>query len=841
MNPHTRQAGPVERAVLGYHPTESVLLEAAALDRELAAARRTDQGAWEALIRSMVSFSTWYPAILLRAREALDVLGQACLDGVQQAPGMVLRNRAAGLLVDMLGRVLDEAQREGPDRVPGEVPAAMRRLLGRFGSGQRNARQHPELEPALLAFGKRVLVVGGEGYATTEWFALLDTVTRLLLDIIIFRVEGEPFYDGRWDATRRAQALEVDMLGPVRRANIEVDLEWLRAMRGKLEEGAQSGTDVFLELSAYANRDQREETWGAWFDAVATRAVEGGLRPGELDELSRGFADWIEQARDRRFLARLAAMLRRVAADVAAANGRAGLITALETFGCAITDRLELDAGRGEVDKALDDLRTTVVELLGRLLASAGRVESGPGMECGLRARTGPVLGVPFDRQDAIWRMRMVARHPSSMDALLYDLLAGLCLEEVVLRDDVAGAGEERGDTVGAALADMLRRPWEGERRYAVRSLIRVTPLSPFHLGEASTRSRLLALASPSRSGSYLHDLQELVLSRPGPESLQAVEQVLRFWQSGDSSHLDNLADPASLAALPAQAREDNLEHVRELMARLERHAPGAGEGGIRWLARLPDAFYSETTLIKVAGFPGCSSQALFLLVNMLHVYRDLVGKYEPGGKAADEPARTPRQLLERLELLTGQRRELAGRLFTPGGLEGLDPIGCLDLFHRELDLAAEAGRVCETLAGLLPDVSGPEDRDAALALVGAMMTHASLSGLQLEGPREELGASGSRPERVGPALRRVLDEVESVRSRLAARLEPHVLGSVRRLRANPLARPADPYRRLFENRAAAPPEELAGRAALLLAEDLLSADGGLLLLEHYLRRLLGS
>lgn len=835
MEQPARQCGPVERAVRSHHPTESVLFEAGALDRELAAAGRagaalSPDASWEALIRSMQSFSSHYPAILLRAPEALDALGRACLEGMRQAPGVVLRERAASLLVDMLGRVVDEVQREGPDRVPGEVPATMDRLLGSLASDRRHAREHPRLEPLLLAFGKRVLLVGGEGVASEVWFALLGTATRLLLDVTLFRVEGEPFYDGRWDGTRLAQHLEVGMLGPVRRERLDADRQWLQDMRARLDTDAQSGTDVFLELSAYANRDHREQAWGAWFDAVAARALEGGLRPGVLEELGRALAGWIEQARDRRFLARLAAMLRRVAADVAAANGRAGLITALDTFGCAVTGRLREDAGRGEVDAALADLRATVVALLERLFALGERGDAGSSLVCGLQARTGPVLGRPFDRQDVVWRLRMLAAHPEPMDALLYDLLAGLCIEEVVLRDDVAegpaaDTGEGRIDTLGAALADMLRRSWDGGRLHAVRALVRVTPLSPFHLGGASTRAHLLALASPVRTVSYLHDLTELVLSRSGPGNLQAVEQVLRFWQSGDTRHLDSLARPGSLAALPGHVREDDLDHVRELMARLARHAPGAREGDIRWMARLPEAFYHEGTLVKVAGFAGCSSQALYLLVNMLHVYRDLFERYEGGGSRPPEPDRTPRQLLDHLERLTAQRRQMVAGLFAPGALDDLDPIGCLDAFGRELAVAAEVVRVCESLAD-----AGTDGDDLAPALARVLVEQAALSGLPL-------GSLDDPDPLDAPAAARLLEASAAVRVRLADRLLPHVQDSVQRLRQNPLARPAAPYRRLFEGRADRPPEELAREAAGLLADELLAADGGLPVLERVLKR----
>ena len=59
------------------------------MDRELAAPVRS----WEALHRGIASFVTAYPAVLLQAPPAILVLGRACVQGSQQAPGAVWRTR----------------------------------------------------------------------------------------------------------------------------------------------------------------------------------------------------------------------------------------------------------------------------------------------------------------------------------------------------------------------------------------------------------------------------------------------------------------------------------------------------------------------------------------------------------------------------------------------------------------------------------------------------------------------------------------------------------------------------------------------------------------------------
>jgi hypothetical protein len=834
MGPEGKTAGIIETAVEVHHPTSAVLFEAGALDREL----KNPERSWEVLLRAVESFATHYPAVLLKSPAAMMELGRACLMGVREAPGNALRARAASLLEGLLSGVAGEVMREGAEGIGRQVPEGMRSLLEELRPQEGMEWEYSHLLPPLQALGRQVLMVADDSVHPEAWYGLLDVLTELLLKMSRKKVEGEPAYDGRWDHSKAADMLEVGALDVVRRERVEADLAWLADLEKDLLDGKRPGVDVFLELSAYERRDEREAAWGVWFKAVAAKAQSGEMSAGMLRKLCMGVADQFHHVRDRRFLLMLATIVRHVVPEVAAANGEAGLKTALDTFGKAIVSRLEREAGCGDADAVFLDLRAGVGELVRRLLDRAGYAQTGDALDLGIRASTGPLTGHPVDRGDVIWRLGVAVEHPQAAEKLLLSLLSGFTLEDMLLRDD--------GWSVGKALAGLLGRSWEPHLRHLVRAVLRVAPLSPFHVGSATTRAHLLAVDPEDRQDSYLHDLKEQILSRAGPGNIASVESVLRFWRTGDESHLDNLIKPESLAALPAQARDGHVDHIRMLMEGLNRHVPmegGAEKTGVRWLAVMPEAFYDAGTLVKVAGFPGCSSKAVSLLHHLLQLYRALVQKYQRAERASFGPETTgPEELIERSRRFLQQRRELYDTLFAPGGLQGVETPQRLELFDRELAVVRREDGCLEELADRVLGVLDRDRLPLAGKLLGQMLENACLSGLGTE-ELETAGAKLSEGQFVESELfallSRVTWHVASTRNRLAERLQPHVEDSARRLCSNPLSRPAAAYRGLFEFHRHRGVDGLAIELGEKLLEDLLYADGSFLQLEDFSHRLM--
>ncbi len=839
MDSDRKSAGIIEAAVQAYHPTEAVLFEAGALDRELGSPERS----WEALLRAIGSFAAHYPAVLLKSPDAMLELGRACLQGVSQAPGKAMRVESAALLEALLSGVAGEVIREGAQGVERRVPAVMRSLLEELKSRPGVQWEHGPLLSSLQTLGRKILLAAEDSSEPGDWYGLLDVLTGLLLGMFQKRVEGEPGYDGRWDRSRAAEMLEVGKLEAVRREKLGADLAWLAELERDLLDGRRRGVDVFLELSAYQRRDEREAAWEVWFQAVAERAQAGELSAGMLRKLCLGVAEQVEQTRDRRFLGKLAAIVRHVVPRVAAANGEAGLRTALDTFGKAIDLRLERESGRGELDAVFLDMSAGVGELVRRLLDRAGTVETAEALDLGLRARTGPLTGHPVSSQDVIWRLSIVSRHPQVGEKLLASLLPGFSLEDVLLRDDRRPG--VAGGSVGYALGVLLGRSWEPGVHHLVRAVLRLAPLSPFHLGGATTWAHLLALDPQERQDSYLHDLKEQVLSQAGSGNLAGVESVLNFWLSGKETHLDGLASPESLAALPAQTRDGHIDHIRRLIDGLGRHVavePGQTKSGVRWLAGMPAAYYDSGTIVKVAGFPGCSSKAVALLYHLLQLYRALVGKYERSGGARTGAVAGPEDLLKHSGQLLQRRGELFARLFTDGALEEVDPLQRLELFNQELAVVREEDGCLEELANRVLNILDRDQLPRAEQVLGHLLKHARLSGLgtdELEG----LAASLKGGQLAEPELFRLLGQVAwqvaAVRNRLAECLQPHVEDSARRLLSNPLSRPAPAYRGLFEYHRGRGADRLALELGDRLLEDLLSADGSFLLLESFTHRLM--
>ena len=839
MDPDKKTAGIIEQAVQAYHPTPAVLFEASALDRELKNPARS----WEALLRAVESFADHYPAVLLKSPAAMQELGRACIQGVLQAPGNVLRTRAAVLLEKLLSGVVAEVVREGAEGIDRQIPTGMRSLVEELKPQQGVEWEYGHLLPPLRALGRQVLMVAEDSTHPEDWYRLLDVLTQLLLSISRRKVEGEPTYDGRWDHSKAADMLEVGALDAVRKEKVENDLAWLDDLEADLTAGRRPGADVFLELSAYVRRDERESVWGAWFQAVAAKSLAGELSAGMLRKLCMGIADQIEQVSDHRFLTKLAAIVRRVVPEVATANAEAGLRTALDTLGKAIVTRLEREAGSGDLDQVCFDLSAGVGELVRRLLGRADASEIEDLVELGIRSGTGPLAGRPVTGMDVIWRLTVAAEREQVAERLLLSLLAGFSLEDALLRDTRRPGEDER--TVGEALAGLLGRPWEPHLLHLIRAVLRVTPLSPFHVGGATTRAHLMALDPEERPDSYLHDLREQILSRAGPENIRSVERVLNFWRTGGVEHLDDLISPESLAALPVQTHDGHTEHIRTLLDGLSRHVPmgrGYDKSGVRWLACMPEAFYDVDTLLKVAGFSGCSAKAVALLNHLLQLYRALVRKYQPAGPEAPGGDAAPEVLLQKSGRLLEQRRELCAKLFSPDGMQGVEPTLRLELFGREQALVRAEDGCLEQLSNRALAVLDRDRLPLAGQVLGHLLAHAELSGLgnpELKAIGAELAAGGFVEADFFKLLSRAAWQVAAVRNRLAESLQPHVEDSTRRLLSNPLSRPAAAYAGLFDYHRLRGAERLTLELGCALLEDLLSADGSFLLLEDFVHRLM--
>jgi len=844
MKKDRKTVGVVESAVSAHNPSPAVLFEARSLDLEL----QSPQCSWDALIAQIASFREHYPAIMLRSPSAIEALGEACLNGSRRAEALRDRMRCSATLVDLLNTVVTESTREGSATLPEAIPRTLKQLVAGMSESEELCSSHAHLFVPLLELGKQVVLVGDEGNPPEAWFLLLGRVSGLLLQIVRTRIKGEPYYDGRWDDAGLAESLEVHLLDRVRLERIEADLAWLAELEMDLNAGRRPAVDIFLELDAYEHRDERSAAWREWFERLSSKVASSGIEPRTLRLLCLGFADWIRQAHDRGFLTSLAERLRRDAPAVAAANGEAGLITALDTFGFAIVERLESEAGRGEIDRAAEDLQTVVARIIETLAESGDGSVLARATDEAARLRTGPLTGAPFSRQDAIFRMLLLVRYPHLAKSLLFSLLAGFSLEECMLRDLAPGQDDrqpaddtDRVKTVGQALCELLQHEWPVEFLHSVRAVLRVTPLSPFHLGGPTVRAHLLALDPGNRSGFYLHDMKERVLSRPGREEFEAVESVLRFWMNGDASCLRSFVEPESTASLAADLESGLIDSLRRILENLRRHAPVDDKSGVGWLANMPDAFYEASTLKKVAGFPGCDERGFSQLVHLLNIYRSLARKHGATVGHELDPGQAPGSLVDHAWNLIERRARLQRKIFGTNPRKDSGSLECLDLFAEDLSLMREAESILEKLTGLSLG-EHREDLELNTGVLACLLMNAARSGLcpvEFEGMAEKLHLNDVELEDLAGVLRRIAWLSASERNALAAGIQAHVEQSVRRLLNNPLSHPAESYAELFEAHKRRGPEGLSIELSHVLVDDLLAADGGLSLLDDFAHRLL--
>ena len=832
--------GPLEKAVRAHHPTAAVLLEARALDRELIRADKS----WETGLHGVAAFIAHYASVLLHEPQGIAALGQWCMDAVHQAPAVDHQARAASLLVELLAAVAVEVEREGIDRAQPAVAEQLGALLRALSAEHQLPFYRVMLLPPMLAFGQRLVMMADEGNPPSLWFGVLAELNRLLLTITQRRVAGEPVYDGRWDRGPARHQLVTDALEAVRSDRIRVDLDWLELLIDQAAADDQSAAEIFMDLSAYEARDERQRTWRQWFEALARRAEAGEIEPEVLRSLCEGLSDWIENVSDWAFLETLADTLWQHAPAVLDRASEGALDVALETVGLAIAVRLERDAGSGSLNPALSKLRRLGAELVTRSL----RRQAEPGSSAlglGLRLRSGPITGRAHSTDDVVWRLEtasLLARRENMVpDAarLLVGLVAGFCLERFRLlptRDGASAA--ERSRRLLKSISGLVGRSWSHELLFLVRAVLRLAPLSPVELAGASCRATLLGLAPREGETSYLVDLKERILARPGSDNLTDVERVLGYWLDGRAERLEALAKPDSLARLAATESRDG--QIRKLLAGLAEHAPVADKDGVRWLARLPETFYQPDVLAKLLAFPGLEAEALNTLANLLCVYRELMRRYRPIGQLRLDRL-SDDELLQRCDVFLAQRRGLVDELFSPAALGEATAFDKLERFQQDLSVATELDACLEELS--LRCLESADEGQPALAagLLGRMIDHASLSGL-LGADQTDLaealktgGASAAVP---GQWLEKVAGVLAAHRQGLAAALALHVPDALRRQHHNPLSEPAPAWASWFKAHGDLPVDQAGEELIGLLTDELMAADGGMLLLDDLVRRL---
>jgi hypothetical protein len=831
--------GPLEKAVRAHHPTPAVLLEARALDRELIRADKS----WETGLHGIAAFIAHYASVLLHEPRGIAALGQWCLDAVRQAPTVDQQARAASLLVELLAAVAVEVEREGIGRAQPAVAERLAALLRALSAERQLPFYRGMLVPPMLAFGQRLVMMADEGNPPSLWFGVLAELNRLLLTITQRRVAGEPVYDGRWDSGPARDQLVTDVLEAVRSNRIRDDLDWLELLIEKAATDSQSAPEIFMDLSTYEARDERQRTWRQWFEGLASRAERGEIEPDVLRSLCEGLSDWIANVSDRAFLETLADTLWQHAPAVLDRASEGALDVALETVGLAIAVRLEREAGSGSLNPALSILRRLGAELVTR---SLGRVAE-PGVSAlglGLRMRTGPITGRAHSTDDVVWRLEtasLLARRENMVpDAarLLTGLVTGFGLERFRLLPRGDGAcAVERSRRLLKSVSGLVGRSWPHELMFLVRAVLRLAPLSPVELAGASCRATLLALAPAQGETSYLVDLKERILARPGSDNLTDVECVLGYWLDGRAERLEALAKPDSLARLSATESRDS--QIRKLLAGLVEHSPVADKDGVRWLARMPETFYQPDVLAKILGFPGLTSEALNTLANLLCVYRELMRRYRPLGKPRLDRS-SDDELLQRCDVLLAQRRGLVDELFSQAAL-GATAFDKLERFQHELSVAGELDACLEELS--LRCLESADEGQPALAagLLGRMIDHAGLSGLfgaDLSELAEALKTSGASAAVPGQWLDQVATVLAAHRQRLVQAFSPHVPDALRRQQNNPLSEPAPAWAAWFKAHGDLPVEKAGEKLIGVLTDELMAADGGMLLLDDLVRRL---
>ena len=711
------------------------------------------------------------------------------------------------------------------DRVEPNIPEQMGKMLDSLQQQQDLPFDRGLLLPPLFQIGQSLVLIADEARDPAQFYGLLGQVNRFLTAISIKRVSFEPVYDGRFEPTKVPERLALSRLGPVHQQRVEADLAWLEKLAKDAE---RSSPAVLLDLLAYENRNEREEAWSEWFDALCERAVD--LSPDVLDGLSQGLQDWIETIQDRPFLFLFAKSIGRLIPKLLSSHGAAALDVLLSRLGVAIAERLEMEAGRGEVDPALEELLRVAQNLILRKLSLPNQ-QAADVVALAMRLRSGPVTGQPLSPEDVLFRLKLIEHlEPFAAEGILLGMVCAFCLEEINFRQGLVASANAREITqqVVDGVAALLGRSDSPSLVRATRMLLRVAPLSPVAMAGEKSQQRLLALSTREGEASYLVDLRRRIIYQPGPENIDDVERVLRYWRSGDIDQLNGLVDIDSLAALAIVQRRD--QKIARLINNLADQFCREEQSDVAWLASLPEALVEPDSLIKVAGFEDLDSESVGVLCNVLLVYRALSGKYR-SGNVKNRNELNNEALLEEADLQLKLRREQNRLLFSNPTREFAQLVSFekLKRFGDELDLARDIDVTLEVCSQRCMKSTTKPLQDLATQILVRMVEQAKLSGHMTR-----LSLDANTPFNKGTLL--LLHEtLATERTNLIDELRPFVQDSIRRIQNNPLASFSANYRQYAFGEDW---KTSADSLVAVLVDDLLATDGGILHLTRFVEQL---
>lgn len=192
------KTGVIERAVRAHNPTQAVLDDAVALDRELDRAPTS----YEKLLPQVSSFIESFSSLLLHESGALETLATVCITACSSAPSASDRTRSAVILSDLMLRLCQEIQREGVVSVPRDVPAYLAKLIKGLNESFHDTAK--SLIDPLLELGQVVVLMAEEANPPEAWFKVLCALDGLLLSIfhrLVSNVSSRPSEGGQLSKT----------------------------------------------------------------------------------------------------------------------------------------------------------------------------------------------------------------------------------------------------------------------------------------------------------------------------------------------------------------------------------------------------------------------------------------------------------------------------------------------------------------------------------------------------------------------------------------------------------------------------------------------------------------
>jgi hypothetical protein len=737
-------SGPLEKAVARHGATVLVRYEAAALDRQMALASPD----WHFLLGRMEEFCRRYPALLVSQPEALRAVLEAAVRAMTCGRRSA-RLRAALVLLEMVARALEQGlslQLARPQWLT--ILQAAEQALGDFPADLIDA---PIVDPALrnlLRQGRLIISTLAERPAEEGWLQVLEKSGLLALAFARKKVQLAPRYDGRFDGLAGAEAA-ARLLQPLDAGSLARLEEQIAALQSALEARERGATDVFLELFTLRHRLERLFDVHGWLQALE-QALR--LRSPVGARLLGLAARWLEEAGDRRLLFELSSGLRRIC-DLVLEVDPAGRV-ALDMVQRAAA-RLEAEASEAIRDEAQDQLWYLGAEITGRLMQlwPAER----PGLvKLALQLRTGPLGGTPFSGRDLAWWLELATAYPSQAEALLLRPLAGLLLEKFDLQETATEKGR-----LPAALARLLAADWPQRLGLAVRSILRLAPLPAFTLGGESLRD--LAGKLQARGG-YLRHLGRKLLELAPERALELLKNLLQSWQDGRPEPLFDWLEPEELAGFEEPAEQRLQKDFRQVIEGLRR-VLGAREDWV-FLQRAGEEFELPDTIIKVAGFAGLDREVPARLALLFALQR----KISRGMAGLHHQPQGFEQLLQASRRLAEERRRIAGEM----RLAADNPLACLGLFARELELSGRAEAVAAELVrqfGKDPELFAP--------LCRQLLEHAVLSQ-QLSPQAAEMLTEGAAEATGQEFSRRFVEILEEEVSWWREALASHVVKSAR-------------------------------------------------------------